>query len=546
MSESGKSGPEPMTGPARGAVARRRGVLAAGAAALAAPRLAAGRGARVLKFVPQSDLGIADPVFSAAYVTRNHALMVFDTLYGMDAAHRVHPQMAEGHAVEDDGLLWTIRLREGLRWHDGEPVLARDAVASIRRWAARDGIGGSLLAATDELAAVDDRTLRFRLKRRFPLLTYALGKAGSPVCAIMPERIAGTDPHRQITELVGSGPFRFNAAERIAGARLVYDRNPDYRPREGGGEPSFTAGPKHVHFDRVEWHVMPDPSTAAAALRAGEVDWWEAPTFDLLPPLLRDRRVRVWVPDPTGYVGVMRFNHLQPPFADPALRRALLPAVRQADFMEAVAGAVPEGWRDGVGVFAPGTPLANDEGLAALTGPRDLDAARRAVQAAGYRGGRVVVLSPSDFPNLKALGDIGADLLQRIGFNVDHQTTDWGTMRQRLAKRDPVEAGGWSVFHTYWSGLDQLDPAVHQYIRGNGAAGGTGWPTSPRLEALRDEWLLAETDADRLRLARAIQAQVFEDVPYIPLGQMLSRTAHRQDLTGMLGGFALFWNLRRG
>ncbi len=519
----------------------RRALLAA---SLAVPHLAAAQGPRVLRFVPQSDLGVLDPIWSAAYVTRNHALMVFDTLYGMDAQYRIQPQMAEGDAVADEGLTWTIRLREALRFHDGAPVLARDAVASIRRWGARDSLGQSLLAATEALEAVDDRTLRFRLKRRFPLLTYALGKPGSPVCVVMPERLALTDPFKQVTEMVGSGPFRFLAAERVSGARIAYARNADYVPR-GSGEASFTAGPKHVHVDRVEWMVMPDPSTAAAALRAGEVDWWENPSFDLLPLLARDRRLALTLQDPLGFIGCLRFNHQQPPFDNPAIRRAVLPALSQADYMTAVAGNAPGTWSDGIGYFAAGTPMASEVGMAALTGPRDLDAARRALAAAGYRGERVVVPVPTDFPTLKALGDIGADLLKRIGFQVDYQAMDWGTAIQRLAKMDPVDQGGWSVFHTFWSGLDMLDPAVHQYLRANGRAARSGWPASPALESLREDWLAAEAEPERVRLAQSIQRQAFEDLPYIPVGQILPRFAHRREITDVLGGFAIFWNVRR-
>jgi peptide/nickel transport system substrate-binding protein len=524
----------------------RRRLLLLSASAFAAPRLARAQSqARLLRFVPQSDLGVLDPVWTSAYVTRNHALMVFDTLYGMDAEYRIHPQMAAGHEASGDGLTWTIALREGLAWHDGGRVLARDCVASIHRWAARDPMGQALMAATEELTAPDDRTLRFRLKRRFPLLTYALGKPGSPVCVMMPERLAATDPFRQITEMVGSGPFRFRPQDRVAGARVAYERNPAYVPR-ADGEPSFTAGPKRAHFDRVEWHVLPDPSTAAAALRAGEVDWWEAPTFDLLPVLQRDRRIAISAPDPAGYIGAMRFNQLQPPFDNPAVRRAILPALSQADFMQAAVGEPREAWRDGVGVFPPGAPMASDAGMEALTAPRDLDRARREVAAAGYRGERVALLSPTDFPTLKALADVGADLLRRIGFRVDYQASDWGSVLQRLAKQDPVEAGGWSVFHTYWSGLDQMNPGVHAFLRGNGlSAPSRGWPSAPRLEALRDAWLRAEDDAEQRRIAEAIQRQALEDLPYIPLGQTLPRTAHRRDLADVLRGFAIFWNARR-
>ncbi|WP_370688730.1 ABC transporter substrate-binding protein [Roseomonas sp. GC11] len=522
-------------------MSRRLLLSTAMASALSSPRLARAQGRRVLRFVPQSDLAILDPVWTPAYVTRNHGLMVFDTLYGMDGAYQIQPQMVEGHVVEPDGLTWTLTLREGLRWHDGEKVLARDCTASIRRWAARDGLGQSLMAATAELSAPDDRTLRFRLKKPFPLLTYALGKPGSPVCVMMPERLAQTDPGTQVKEMIGSGPFRFVAEERLAGARVVYARNPDYVPRPGTA--SFTAGPKEVFFERVEWHVLPDPSTAAAALRAGEVDWWEAPSFDLLPMLARDPAIHTAVPDPTGYIGTLRLNHLHAPFNNPALRRALLPALRQADFMQAVAGESPEGWRDGVGFFCPGTPMASTAGLDILTAPRDLERARREVAASGYRGEPAVVLAPSDFPNLKALADVTADLLRRVGITVDYQALDWGSTLGRLARTGPVSEGGWSAFGTFWAGLDQLDPAVHASLRANGLAGPRGWPTSEKLEALRASWMEQADQGERLRLAAEMQRQAFEDVPYIPLGQLLARTSWR-GITTPLQGFALFWGIR--
>jgi len=462
-----------------------RRTLLASAGALAAPRIGSGAKTVVLRFIPQADLAVLDPIWTAAYVTRNHAMMVFDTLYGTDDAYQVSPQMVAGDTTEDDGRTWNLTLRDGLLWHDGEKVLARDCVSSIRRWGARDTFGQTVLAVSDEISAPDDRTIRFRMKRPFPQLPAALGKPGSNVCAMMPERLALTDPFKQVTEMVGSGPFRFKADEHIAGARAVYERNAAYVPR-ADGVPGFTAGPKVAHVDRVEWIVIPDASTAAAAMQSGEMDWWESPTFDLLPLLRQNAALVVPPPDPLGFLGNMRLNHLQPPFNNPALRRAILGAVSQEDYMSAATGD-PANWRTGVGVFCPASPMANPAGMQVLNGPRDLGAVAKAVVESGYRGERTVLLIPSDFPVLKALGDVGADLLRRIGMNVDAQYADWGSVLQRLAKTDPVEQGGWSLFHTYWSGLDEFDPAVHTYIRGNGRAASRGWPTSDRLESLRNE-----------------------------------------------------------
>jgi len=204
---------------------RRRSFLATSAAGLALPSVVRAQRGNVLKFIPQSDVTILDPIWTTAYVSRNHGLMVFDTLYGMDEKFQAQPQMAAGHVIEDDGKRWTITLREGLEFHDGERVLAKDCVASIKRWGRRDALGGSLMAATDELVATDDKTIVFRLKKPFPLLALALGKSSTPACFMMPERLASTDPFKQVPELVGSGPFRFKADERVVGARVVYEKN---------------------------------------------------------------------------------------------------------------------------------------------------------------------------------------------------------------------------------------------------------------------------------------------------------------------------------
>jgi peptide/nickel transport system substrate-binding protein len=527
---------------------QRRSLLlgAAGAAAtpLASPALAQSPGSRVLKFIPQSDVAVIDPIITTAYVTRHHAFMLYDTLYGLDADFKPQPQMAEGHVVEDGGRRVTITLRPGLRFTDGEPVRARDCVASIRRWAQRDALGQALMAATEEIVANDDRSFTFRLKRPFALLLDALAKPSSPVPFMMPERIARTDANTAIREIVGSGPFRFKADERIAGSRLVYERNPDYRPRETGTA-SWTAGPKRVNVDRVEWQVIPDASTAAGALQSGEMDWWEQPTADLLPVLRRNRNVNVEIYDPTGLLALCRFNHLHPPFNNPAIRRALLGAVNQADYMSAVIGTDPSNWRQGVGFFPPGTPMASDAGLEALTSPRDYEKVKRDLAAAGYKGEKVTLIAASDFPSLNALAQVCRDMLVKSGMNVDYISTDWGSVVQRRANRNPSAQGGWDVFLTFFAGLDFFSPATHLGLRGNGTSAWFGWPTMPKIEALRDAWLEAPDEEAQKKLAAEIQAEAFREVPYLPVGQYFQPWAYRRSVGNVLGGMPLFWNLTK-
>jgi len=523
----------------------RRAALGAAAMALAAPRLASAQAAaRTLRFVPQSNLASFDPIWSTAVVVRNHGLMVYDTLYGLGADFRPRPQMAAGHEITEEGRRWVITLRPGLKFHDGEPVRARDCVASIQRWAKRDVLGQRLDGLLDEIRALDDTRFELRLKKAWPGLAFAFGKPSANMCAIMPERVARTDPFAQITDLTGSGPFRFLRDEFRTGDRAVYARFADYVPRD---EPvDFLAGGKPVHFDRVEWRVMPDPSTASAALQNNEVDWWETPLADLLPLLRRNRDIATPLVNTAGNLGVLRFNFLQPPFDNPAIRRALLPAVDQRAFMDAAIGTDPALSRVPAGVFTPGTPLANTAGLEALSSPRDLEMARRLLRESGYRGERVAMLSATDLPVLQNLSEVAADLLRRVGFNVDLQAMDWGTHIQRRTNRGPVSAGGWSVFCTTWEGLDVSVPGSHQPIRGHGAAAWAGWPTIPRLEELREAWFEAPDLAAEQRIAAEIQQTVWQEVPFVPLGQVLPVMAHRRSITNLVtGGPALFWGVRR-
>jgi len=524
----------------------RRSLLQGGALALAAPHLALAQGnARTLRFVPQGNLANIDPVWTTTTIARNHGLMIYDTLFGLGRDFQPKPQMAGKHEVSADGLVHTITLRPELRFHDGEPVRARDCVASIVRWSKRDVLGQRLSVLLQEMRAPADDRIEIALKQPWPGLAWALGKPSANICAIMPERLAKTDAFTQVTEAVGSGPFRFRQAEWVPGSLAVYERNAHYVPRD---EPAdFLAGGKAVHFDRVEWRVMPDPATAAAALQANEVDWWETPLADLLPVLRRNRDIAIEVVNTAGALGMLRFNHLHPPFDNPAIRRAVFPAIEQRAFMQAALGDDQALWQVPAGAFTPGTPLATDAGLEVLTGPRDPEAAKRALAAAGYRNQKVVILSPSDFPTLNALAEVAADTLRRIGMNVDLQVMDWGTLVQRRAKKDPPEQGGWNIFCTTWEGLDVSVPGSHQPLRGNGGEGWIGWASSPRREALRDAWFAAPDQGAEKRIAEELQMLVWQEAPFVPLGLLRPPQAYRRSLTGLVtGGPPIFWGVRRG
>lgn len=514
----------------------------AGAAALAAPRIGHAEAQTTLRFVPQADLASLDPIWTTADVSRNHGHAVFDSLYGVDEQFVARPQMAAGATTSQDGRLWELTLREGLKFHDGTPVLARDVVASLKRWGRRDGFGGVLFAATDELSAPSDKVVRFRLNKPFPLLPDALATTAN-MAAIMPERLAATDPFTQVTEMVGSGPFRFVAGERVSGSRVVYQRFDGYVPRPDG-TPSFTTGPKIAHVERVEWTVVPDASTAAAALASGEFDWWENPSIDLVPQLKGNDDLTVVVKDPTGEMGCMRLNQLHPPFNNPAIRSLVMSAISQQDVMDAVAGASPSLIRVPLGLFAVGTPMANDAGIG-LMSTADPATLHKALTAAGYNGERVVILAASDFPTINAMAQVGADVLKRIGFNVDFQSLDWGSVVQRRVSKEPPDKGGWNVFFTFLGGTNNISPASHFALRSNGAGAWFGWPDLPRVEALRLAWFDEADLAAQKRICRALQLQAFQDVPYVPMGMYYQPAAFRKTVSGVPVGFPQFYGVKK-
>lgn len=528
----------------------RRDLLAGAAAAAALPRFAIAQtaAARTLRYVPHANPGNIDPFTNTAFVARDHAFLVYDQLYGMDEQFRPQPQMVQGHVVENDGLLWRFTLREGLKFHDGTPVRGRDCIASIRRWGRRDAFGQELLARVADMTEESDRVFAIRLNRAFPKMLEAFSKVTTSCLFVMPERLANVDPFTNIAEAVGSGPFRFVQNEWVPGSSLVYARNADYVPVTSGTA-SMTAGPKVAHFDRVEWRIIPDASTAAAALQAGEIDWWEQPTADLFPLVARNRNIAVDIINGTGLIGIFRPNHLTAPFNNPAVRRAVLTAINQIDFMTAVIGeaGVPGRSnlrREGIGYFAPESPSASTVGLDRLR--KNIDAARAELQAAGAMGARLVLLNATDLASINAATLVGADLFRRMGFNVDLVSADWGTVVQRRASKNPIDQGGWSGFFTFWSGVDHWNPASHASIRGHGDAAWPGWPTIPAIEAQRNAWFDAPNDAAALAATTEMQRIAFDEVPYVPTGMYYQPTAFRRNLTGMLKGQPpLFWNVRR-
>jgi peptide/nickel transport system substrate-binding protein len=495
-----------------------------------------------LRVVPHSDLKIADPIWTTAYISRNHGYMIYDTLFAMDEQGEIKPQMVDKHEVSADKLTHVFTLREGLLWHDGAPVTAEDCIASIRRWAAKDTMGQKLMSFVDTITPRDSNSFTIKLKEPTGLLLAALGKPSSAVPFMMPKRVAETDPNTQISDFTGSGPFVFKRDEWKPGDKVVYERFDRYKPR---AEPaSGLAGGKIAKVDRVEWRAISDHLQAVNALLAGEVDYLESPPHDLLPLVDADPNVKRVVLNRLGNQYTFRPNHLHKPFNDPKIRQALWYAFNQKDFMQAVIGDANY-YRPCKAMFVCGTELATEKGMDGLL-ESNFAKARALLGEAGYDGTPVVLLHSTDLYTLANLAPVAKSLMERAGFNVDMQSMDWQTLVARRAKKDPPHAGGWNAFLTSWVSADILNPAMTGFLNAGCDKAMFGWPCDQQMEALRDQFARETDPAKQKEIAEAVQVRATQVTTHIFLGQWYTAVAVRKNVSGMpIAPVPVFWNVEK-
>ena len=497
-----------------------------------------------LKVVMHSDLKILDPIWTTAYIVRNHGYLVWDTLFSMDEKFEVKPQMVDKYTVSADKLTYTFTLRDGLEWHNGKPVTAEDCVASIKRWGAKDSMGQKLLGTTKELKVVDAKTFTLTLSEPYGLVLQSLGKPSSNVPFMMPKEVAATDPGTQIKpeDVIGSGPFIFKREEWKPGEKVVYVKNAKYKPRSEA--PSGLAGGKVAKLERIEWISISDVQTSMNALLAGEIDMIESPGHDLLPVLAKDKNVRLFNANPTGNQYTFRFNVLHKPFDNPKVRQAAVVAMSQEPFLQAVIGDA-KWYKVCKPMFICGTPLETSVGMEnALNG--DSAKAQALLKEAGYDGKPIVILQTTDLNTHVHLAPVAKSQLEKGGFKVDVQSMDWQTQVARRAKKDPVDKGGWNISMTAAATVLLSDPIVNHYAEATGDRAQFGWPLDEEVEKLRMEFA-RESDPKKLQeLAAKVQKRVLDLGITVPLGQFVQPRAQRTYVTGAVASpVTVFWNMEK-
>jgi peptide/nickel transport system substrate-binding protein len=430
-------------------------------------------------------------------------------------------------------------------FHDGQPVTTEDVIASLKRWGAKDQAGKALMGYVTAMEVVDDKTFKMILSEPYGMVLDTLGKTGTMVPVIMRAEDAATDPNEQITEAIGSGPFKMLKDEWVPGSKTVYVKNEDYVPRDG--TPSGFAGGKMAKVDRVELVWIPDPQTAMQALIAGEIDLLEQPAVDFLPILESSPGVKIMR---TGAIdshwGTLRLNHLHPPFDKPEARQAMYHLVNQEDFMRSVVGN-PDYYRVCYSYITCGTPLSTDVGSEMIA---DYDPSKvlPLLKEAGYNGEPITVLAATDHPTITPATQVFLNAMREAGLNVDAQSLDWGSVVARRAKREAPADGGWNIFLTTSSGTSAANPVINTWLGAGCEKANVGWPCDAELEDLRTEMAFARTVEERKVLAEKIQRRAAQVVPYIIWGQWTQPIAYRADMIDGIvpvTGLTVLWNIEK-
>ena len=500
----------------------------------------------VLRVLIDGNVRTIDPVVTTESMAIQHGYMIYDTLFALDGQSRPQPQMVERFEVSPDRLTWRFTLRDGLKFHDGQAVTAKDVIASIKRWGARKPSGQALMQHVDSIAALDAKSFELKLKREFGPVLEAFA---DPLNAlfIMREADASSDPFTPLTTAIGSGPFKFVAEGWKPGDKAVYLRNTDYVARSEA--PSGLAGAKRALVDKVEYLHIPDATTAVQALIAGEIDMLTFPQLQLVPVLARTPNVIVKVTNPIGEQGILRTNHLVPPFDNPKARQALLYLVgNQVDYLAAIvrqADLQKPCWA----VFGCGMPLESKIGIGDWAGAANIERAKALFREAGYDGRPIIIIDPPSNDRLHAMSLVTAQKLRQAGITVDVQAMDLGAWASRRnVKNDPKsDANGWHIFHTHGKMASQGDPMS------NSAAVSTcdqknwvGWPCDEDLTKRLNAYVATAPDK-RGEWIAGYQSRFFEVLPYVPLGQFLLPLAYRSNLSGVLDGpgYPVMWNIEK-
>jgi peptide/nickel transport system substrate-binding protein len=434
---------------------------------------------------------------------------IYETLFTWDAEYRPVPYLAESHEVSENGLTHRVVLRAGVPFHNGDEMKAADVIASIQRWSGISGLGQDLMEAVDEMATVDDRTIEFRLNRKFGTFRMALARQLQG-CAIYPKSVLDQSTATHLAEYVGTGPYRF--VEWNPDQHILMERFDDYASL--AGEPDGYAGSKHAYLDEIEFVPVRNEASRIAGMQAGDYHYVETVSSDQAPVLASSDGLSVDTLPADAWLNIV-LNLRSPVLEDLRVRRAIQVALDHEAIMLAGFG---EGYYELTPELVPGAPTWYTEAGIEYFNQNDPDEAARLLEEAGYDGSPLRILTTQEIQQEYNSTLTMAQQLEAVGFTVDLQVYDGATLSDR---RDDETL--WEMY-TAWASF-RPDPVMR-----NLTSSATGWWEDEEKDELLAQ-LQSESDYDRrFELWEQVQQKFYEDVPRLKIGNTLRVLVRSSDL----------------
>ena len=460
-----------------------------------------GRRGGTLRVVSQASIGNIDPISSSAWVAWAVATQIYDVPFAADGSFLPQLQMLEDWSISDDGLVWSFKIREGLTWHDGDPVTAEDFQATLERAFDSYYTGWQELGARAEVGVVDDKTWTLNFEAPFGLVLDSLSfnTEGFP---IQKKSVIEDTPAERgggvLQEHIGSGPYQFTSWD--VGNKLILERFDDYVPRSEA--PSGHAGAKYAFVDGIEFLEIPDVQTRLSLLETGEVDFIDTAPLDFFEIMRDNPEINVYT-DPIGRWPVMVINH-RGPFMDVKVRKALQAAIPNEAIMAAYG---PPGLRGLCpAVFLCGLRWDTRVGEENYN-QGDVEKAKALLADSGYAGETIRAMTPADQPTIHPILTVAEENLRAAGFNLDLQVVDWATLKSRRVKPDD-----WDLFTT-WGAAAAATPLTNKL-----GVDGLGGFESERITQLRESFFKATSEDEQQMLVEQLQLAYYEEVPHVVIG----------------------------
>jgi len=457
-----------------------------------------------------------DAHWTTASITETLTNHLYEGLFSLDRENKPTPMLAESYTVSKDGLTYTFKLRQGVKFHNGKEMSSEDVVASLNRWGKQSIYGKGLFTQVAELRAVDKYTVEMRLKEKSAIVLISLAVPNN-FGAIYPKEIAEKfAPEVKVTEYVGTGPFKLAEWKPDQYIRMV--RFDDYKARNE--KPNGYGGGKTAYVDEIRWIPVPEVATRVAQVETGELDFADDLNLDSYDRLKKSGSARPIVSKPYYWL-VAVMNKKEGLMTNQKLRQAWQAAIDIEPIMKNVAGGKSELYRMDSSLIPVEIPAWHTKLSGLPWNERNKDKAKKLLQEAGYKKEPIRFMTTQEYKWMYDFALLTKQQLEDVGFNIDLQVVDWATLVKRRNNSKEYD-----VFTT---GIGAIyDPYHAVFLSPNWP----GWTTDEDILRLQAE-LARETDQKkRFALWEQQTRQFFEKVPVIRYGDLFGLRAMRNTVKG--------------